>query len=136
MIFDDKVSTLEEKILLNCPPVFTVMLVTTMNAPANVDSFLSPLRNVRENTAFYYADTPAKGPVRMFTVFTLRHEERVVINQVRMHGKIECFDGNTLIHFQPGYSSLLFNKSVKYKLTLFHRSIKRNHNVKCTLFHG
>ena len=38
-----------------------------------------------------------------------------------------------LIHFQPVYSFLLFDKFVKYKLTLFHRFMKRNHDVKCTL---
>ena len=46
------------------------------------------------------------------------------------------FDVFFFIHFQSVYSVLLFDTSVKYKLTLFHRFIKRKHDINNTLFHG
>ena len=64
------------------------MMFTTM-AEAKVDAaeFLWPLDSVNETTAFYHADCPAndKDHMTLRTVLTLRHEERIILNEVKQY---------------------------------------------------
>ena len=56
---------------------------------------------------------------------------------VSFHGEIsieKMFDSFSASLFIPVVNKII--NFVKYKFTLFHRFIERNHDIKCTLFHG
>ena len=64
-----------------------MMFTTITEARIDAAEFLSQLNFVNETTAFFHADCPANYNAHMTlkTVLTLRHEERIILNEVKQY---------------------------------------------------